>query len=49
MTPADAPRQLTLDEPVRARGERLGETLDRIRDRFGKAAVERAELMSEDE
>ena len=39
IAPADAPRQLTLDEPARARGERLGETLDKIRDRFGRDAV----------
>jgi DNA polymerase IV len=38
----DAPRQLTLDEGGRARGERLGDTLDRLRDRFGAAAVRRA-------
>jgi DNA polymerase IV len=38
----DAPRQLGLDEPVRARGERLGDTLDRIADRFGDRAVHRA-------
>lgn len=31
----DAPRQLTLDEDGRARGERLGDALDRIQDRFG--------------
>lgn len=46
---ADAPRQLTLDEPERARGERLGETLDKIRDRFGKDAVARAALFSEED
>ena len=49
ISPADAPRQLTLDEPERARGERLGETLDKIRDRFGKSAVARAALMSDDD
>lgn len=38
----DAPRQLALDEATRARGERLGDTLDRLRDRFGGAAVKRA-------
>ena len=46
---AGAPRQLTLDEPERQKGERLGATLDRIRDRFGRGAVARAELLSEDE
>lgn len=38
----DAPRQLALDEASRARGERLGDTLDKLRDRFGGAAVKRA-------
>jgi DNA polymerase IV len=49
LSAADGPRQLTLDEPERQKGERLGATLDRIRDRFGSAAVARAELISEDE
>jgi DNA polymerase-4 len=38
----DAPRQLTIDEPTRARGERLGDVMDRVHDRFGKAALKRA-------
>ncbi|HUS66948.1 MAG TPA: DNA polymerase IV [Kofleriaceae bacterium] len=38
----DAPRQLALDEATRQRGERLGDTLDAVRARFGKAAVVRA-------
>jgi len=38
----DAPRQLTLDEPSRARGERLGDVLDQVRAKFGAAAVRRA-------
>jgi DNA polymerase-4 len=37
-----APRQLTLDEAARARGERRGDALDRIREKFGDAAVSRA-------
>ncbi len=37
-----APRQLALDEATRARGERLGDTLDRLRDKFGAAVVRRA-------
>jgi hypothetical protein len=49
LAPADAPRQLTLDAPVRERGERLGKTLDEIRDRFGKGAVARAELLSDED
>ena len=39
-----APRQLVLDEPDRAKGERLGDALDEIRRRFGDAAVQRAIL-----
>jgi DNA polymerase-4 len=38
----DAPVQLTLQEPVRRRGERLGEVLDRIEDRFGVGVIGRA-------
>jgi DNA polymerase-4 len=36
------PRQLTLDEDRRARGERLGDALDRIRGRFGDKVIGRA-------
>jgi hypothetical protein len=49
LQPAGSPRQLTLDEPERQKGERLGQTLDKIRDRFGRDAVERAELLSDDD
>ncbi len=42
LEPRAAPRQLTLDEPTRARGERLGDTLDRINDRFGNLSITRA-------
>jgi hypothetical protein len=38
-----------VDEPERQRGERLGATLDRIRDRFGHDAVARAELLIDDD
>jgi DNA polymerase-4 len=38
----DGPRQLGFDEAERQRGEVLGETLDRIQDRFGDAIVGRA-------
>lgn len=38
----DGPRQLTLAEPVRARGERLGDALDRIEERFGQGTIRRA-------
>ncbi|MEZ4403966.1 MAG: DNA polymerase IV [Kofleriaceae bacterium] len=43
----DRPRQLALDEAARARGERLGETLDRLKDKFGTAAVTRAVHLSD--
>lgn len=42
LEPRDQPRQLALDEATRARGERLGDTLDRLKDRFGSAVVQRA-------
>lgn len=42
----DAPRQLTLAEPERARGERLGDALDAIEARFGSGAIGRASLHS---
>ncbi len=38
----DAPRQLGFSEASRARGERLGDVLDKIQDRFGDASVGRA-------
>ncbi len=36
------PEQLTLDEPDRRKGERLGGVLDQIQDKFGNAAIARA-------
>ena len=42
LEPRDAPRQLTLDEQTRARGERLGDLLDRVHAKFGDAAIKRA-------
>jgi DNA polymerase-4 len=38
----DGPRQLGFAEAQRARGERLGDVLDKIQDRFGDASVMRA-------
>jgi DNA polymerase-4 len=38
----DAPRQLLLEEEQRARGERLGEALDKVKARFGGGLVRRA-------
>jgi len=49
LEPRDAPRQLALDEATRARGERLGDTLDRLRDKFGTAVVKRAVHIDDDE
>ncbi|MEZ4368254.1 MAG: DNA polymerase IV [Kofleriaceae bacterium] len=45
----DAPRQLGFDEATRARGERLGAVLDRLEDRFGKAALRRAVHLPDDD
>jgi DNA polymerase-4 len=42
LEPRDGPRQLTLTEPVRHRGERLGDTIDKIHARFGSGVVRRA-------
>lgn len=49
LEPRAAPRQLGLDEAARARGERLGETLDKLKDRFGAAVVKRAVHLDEDD
>jgi DNA polymerase-4 len=45
----DAPRQLGFDEDARARGERLGETIDKLSARFGKGAIRRAVHLDDDE
>ena len=42
LEPRDAPRQLGFDEAARARGERLGDTIDKVAAKFGKAAIRRA-------
>ncbi|MBS1123718.1 MAG: DNA-directed polymerase [Deltaproteobacteria bacterium] len=50
LEPRDAPRQLGFDEARRARGERLGDTIDKVAEKFGKAAIKRAvHLGDEDE
>ena len=49
LEPRAAPRQLGLDEAARARGERLGETLDKLKDRFGAAVVKRAVHLDEED
>lgn len=48
LEPRAAPRQLALDEASRARGERLGDALDRLRDRFGGKVVQRAYRLAGD-
>jgi DNA polymerase IV len=45
----DAPRQLGFDEANRARGERLGETIDKVSEKFGTASIRRAVHLSDDE
>jgi DNA polymerase IV len=45
----DAPRQLGFTEANRARGERLGDVLDRLEDRFGAGAVRRAVHLDDDD
>jgi DNA polymerase-4 len=42
LEPRDAPRPLGFDEAERAKGERLGETIDKVAAKFGKAAIKRA-------
>jgi len=42
LEPRDAPRQLAFDEAARARGERLGDTIDKLAAKFGKATIRRA-------
>ena len=45
----DAPRQLGFDEDARAKGERLGETMDRLAAKFGKGAIRRAVHVGKDD
>lgn len=49
LEPRDAPRQLGFDETARARGERLGDTIDKVAEKFGKTAIRRAVHLEEDE
>lgn len=49
LEPRDAPRQLAFDEAARQRGERLGDTIDRVAAKFGKATVKRAVHLDDDE
>ncbi|MBX3162546.1 MAG: DNA polymerase IV [Deltaproteobacteria bacterium] len=48
LEPRDAPRQLGLDEAARARGERLGDTLDKLAAKFGKGTIRRAVHLPDD-
>lgn len=43
-----APRQLGFDEAARARGERLGDALDKVSAKFGTATVRRAVHLDDD-
>ncbi|HEY5923245.1 MAG TPA: DNA polymerase IV [Kofleriaceae bacterium] len=49
LEPRDAPRQLGFDEAARLRGERLGDTLDKVAAKFGKTAIKRAILVHRDD
>ncbi len=42
LEPRHAPRQLGFDEAARAKGERLGDTIDKLAARFGKTTIRRA-------
>jgi DNA polymerase-4 len=42
LEPRDAPRQLGFDEAARQKGERLGDTLDKVAAKFGRASLKRA-------
>ncbi|HSR96595.1 MAG TPA: DNA polymerase IV [Kofleriaceae bacterium] len=45
----DAPRQLGFDEAERARGERLGDTIDKLAAKYGKGAIRRAVHLTTDD
>ncbi len=49
LEPRDAPRQLGFDEAARAKGERLGETIDKLAAKYGKGAIRRAVHLDEDD
>jgi DNA polymerase IV len=49
LEPREAPRQLGFDEEARARGERLGDALDKVAAKFGKARIVRAVHLAEDD
>jgi DNA polymerase IV len=49
LEPRAAPRQLGFDEATRAKGERLGETIDKLAARFGHGAIRRAVHLDDDD
>ena len=49
LVPQDAPRQLGFDEAARAKGERLGETIDKVAAKFGKGSLKRAVHLPDDD
>jgi len=49
LEPRDAPRQLGFDEAERAKGERLGNTIDKLAAKFGKGTIKRAVHLPEDD
>jgi len=48
LEPRDAPRQLGFDDATREKGERLGDTIDKVSAKFGKGAIRRAVHVGED-
>jgi DNA polymerase IV len=48
LEPRDAPRQLGFDEAERAKGERLGSTIDKLSAKFGKGTIRRAVHLPDD-
>jgi DNA polymerase-4 len=49
LEPRDAPRQLGFDEDARAKGERLGDAIDKLAAKYGKGAIRRAVHLDEDD
>jgi DNA polymerase IV len=49
LEPRDAPRQLGFDEAARAKGERLGSTIDKVAAKFGRGTIKRAVHLPDDE
>ncbi len=49
LEPRDAPRQLGFDEAARQKGERLGDTIDKLAAKFGRATIRRAVHLGEPE